>query len=747
MGEIADAGFGLPTAGQVVALARQKGWGPEKAAAELLAARDQVIADAKRDPFRYGMEPPIWWVYDALTDFPTCTAMVLAHLAWRMGRPAERVWEEFKGKMRECLGFADPVRHVLVSGANRSGKSEMAAKRSIQLAVGKDDARVWALFMKQEASQEKQQPLYWKYLPCEWQRDNRSGHPTYIGYKSATGFSESRFVLPNGSYVGFRYYSQDVGETAEGGEVDLAAPDELMPLEWVDALIKRTSTRNGRILLTFTPIDGYTPTVAVWQSGMQVVRWAPAYVLPTDNGAPLPHLALGLTAEEYAELEAADREKRVPRAPESRPEDVVAWMEDQRSEVRDQRSEVRGQRSEVRGQGSEVRGQIHSDAEGRSFELAPRVAKCVNPDMAVIWFHPMDNPYGYPRRVVKDNLAAAVRKGRDEVRCRVYGIAVKQFQMKFPKFDVAVHVVPDAQIPKQGWNYNLMDPAGGRNFAMAWFRSTKMCDYVYREWPGEYEIPGVGVPGPWAKPSGRKMGRNDGDMDDGQKDFGWGLDRYQYEIARLERWEDWKRWWLASGQDFDAVAGDDDMLGWEDGHGAEEVMELRLMDSRPAVAQIRVGGSDMTSLIEEMNKRGMNWIQAPGLSVEEGVAMINDAMDFERDAAGRVVRQPKLKIAASCKNLIFALTQWQNADGKTGATKDFVDLVRYFFQAGLSLGNGARELRSYGGTSHNAGGRGANNELAQRARNAIVEEIGRGPVEGGTTGRCVKRAGGRGGGR
>ncbi len=730
MPEITDAGIGLPTLAQVKALAGQRGWAPEKAVAELLAARDRVLADAKRDPFRYGMEPPIWWVYDALTDFPTCTEQVRGHLAWRMGLPAERVWDEFKGRMRACLGFADPVRHVLVSGANRSGKSEMAAKRSIQLAVHKDDARVWALFMKQEASQEKQQPLYWKYLPCEWQRDNRSGKPTYIGYKSATGFSESRFVLPNGSYVGFRYYSQDVQETVEGGEVDLAAPDELMPLEWVDALIKRTSTRNGKILLTFTPVDGYTPTVAVWQNGMRVVRYSPAYVLPTDTGEPLPHLALGLTREEYAELDLADRERRPARAPESRPEDVVGWIEEERSEVRDQRSEVRGQ--------------IHSDAAGRPFEWAPRVAKCVNPDMAVIWFHPMDNPYGYPRRVVKDNLAAAVRRGRDEVRCRVYGIAVKQFQMRFPKFDVAVHVVPDAQIPKDGWNYNLMDPAGGRNFAMAWFRSTKACDYLYRDWPGNYEIPGIGVPGPWAKPSGRKMGKNDGDMDDGQKDFGWGLDRYQYEIARLERWTDWERWWQASGQDFDAVAGDDDMLGWEDGHGAAEMIELRLMDSRPAVAQIRVGGSDMTSLIEEMNKRGMNWMQAPGLSVEEGVAMINDALDYERDSMGRIVRQPRLKIAASCTNVIFALTQWQNADGKNGATKDFIDLLRYFFQAGLSLGNGARELRSVGGAGHGTGGRGANSELAQRARNAIVEEIGRGTAET-PGGAHVKRAGGRGG--
>jgi hypothetical protein len=106
---------------------------------------------------------------------------------------------------------------------------------------------------------------------------------------------------------------------------------------------------------------------------------------------------------------------------------------------------------------------------------------------------------------------------------------------------------------------------------------------------------------------------------------------------------------------------------------------------------------------------------------------------------GRVVRQPRLKIAASCVNVIFAMTQWQNADGKTGATKDFIDLLRYFFQAGLSLGQGARELRSYGGCSHT---RQVSSELAQRAKAGIVEGIGESSGY-----RNVKRAGGRGRGR
>jgi hypothetical protein len=538
-------------------------------------------------------------------------------------------------------------------------------------------------------------------------------------------------VLPNGSYVGFRYYTQDVQDTAEGGEVDLAAPDELMPLEWVDALIKRTSTRNGRILLTFTPVDGYTPTVAVWQNGMSVVRWGPGYVLDTDGKGPLPHLALGLTKEEYETLNEAEMvyPPKMVSAPESRPEDVVKWIEDG-------------------GDGKSV----CEEAKGRSFEWVPRVAKCVNEDMAVLWTSPMDNPYGYPRRVIKDNLAAAVRKGRDEVRCRVYGIAVKAYMMRFPKLEPNIHVIPDAAVPKDGLNYCILDPAGGRNWAIGWIRSTPECDYLYRCWPGNYDVPGVGTIGAWAKTSGRRNGKNDGEIDDGQKDLGWGLDRYKFEIARLEGWLDCQRWnmTLHGGDGLDAIPDEDELATWDEENGAREVMDLRMIDSRAAASEIRVGESQKTSLIEQLNQRGMNWVQAPGLSIEEGVSMINDALAYELGANGvGYARAPRLKIAASCTNVIFALTTWQQADGLKGATKDWIDILRYFYQAELALGQGNRALRTSSKRGRAAGGRSRGGWEPPSKRPGLIElpwdEEANGRTQGMVMGGRVVRVRGAGG--
>ena len=666
MAELHDAWWCLPSRVEIERAAERLGCDMLSAAEKLLSARDMMIAEATSNPLEHGFEPPIWWVYDALVDFPVCSPYARNELAWRLGRPADKVFEEFKGRMRERLGFKRAVRHVLVNGGNRTSKSDMAAKKCDQLALHKTGAQVWALFEKMEESQLKQQPLFWRYLPPELQHDDRSGKPTYIGYKRATGFSESRYVLPNNSLVAFRYYTQDE-RMAEGGDLDMVAPDELMPLSLVDSLIKRTSTVRGKLLLTFTPIEGYTPTVAAWQTGMTVIRDKPAYLLPMDDKEPLIHTELGLTREELEELEAAELGKRVARAPESRPEDICQWLDDEGTHT-----------------------PLAPEAAGRAFEWMPRVAKCVNEDMAVIWFMPSDNPYGTPRMVIKDNMGAAQRKGRDEIRCRVYGKAVKQFTMNFPKFTADIHCLPRAKIPPKGINYCLHDPAGDRSGALLYIRTTPTCDYVYREFPGNYPVPGHGVPGPWAKTSGRNKGKNDGDRDDGQREFaGCGLEFYRFVMAWLEGWSDFRAW-AREGHGFDEIPDEDVVGAWYDENGTEEPIDMRYMDSRPAGAHTG-NGPDRTTLLEVYNNNtGTYWVQAPGLRIEEGVRLINDALDFRKNDANEIVQAPKLIICDQCVNTIFALGTWQNADGSKGATKDWIDLLRYFYQAGLSLCGGER---------------------------------------------------------
>ena len=129
--------------------------------------------------------------------------------------------------------------------------------------------------------------------------------------------------------------------------------------------------------------------------------------------------------------------------------------------------------------------------------------KCVSEKgkRAVVFFHSSDNPYGNPKEV----WGMIAGKPEDFVKERFYGVALKEMRARFPKFNLDVHVVAPEEVPADGTNYKMVDPCSGRNFFMLWIRVTPEHAYVYREWPGDYYIEGVGVPGPWALPDGKKM--------------------------------------------------------------------------------------------------------------------------------------------------------------------------------------------------------------------------------------------------
>lgn len=331
--------------------------------------------------------------------------------------------------------------------------------------------------------------------------------------------------------------------------------------------------------------------------------------------------------------------------------------------------------------------------------MAPRVARCFDPKRAVIWFEVFDNPYAEPAELI----AREIGKGADRVRTILYGIPVKSRSATFAKYNEMVHVIDDDQIPEVGFNYCIMDPAGTRNDALIWVRSTPTCDYVYREWPGSYHIPGVGVPGPWAKSSGRKKGWNDGDRDEGSDSFGFGFSRMKYEVARLEGWRDYEAWAKNQApidlEDGVALPMEDELEEWDEEHGAREGVVGRFMDSRPAASK-RMENEGEVTLLDQWNKLdGWDWGTTPGNSVEGGTSMIVDALgcpagarDGGEDEEDEKEIPTRLRIAKSCRNVRFALATYTGSDGGKGAVKDWIDLLRYFYRMGFALCGGADPL-------------------------------------------------------
>jgi hypothetical protein len=275
---------------------------------------------------------------------------------------------------------------------------------------------------------------------------------------------------------------------------------------------------------------------------------------------------------------------------------------------------------------------------GAAQNMVPRVQQPQRQNAIIIYFHTSDNPFeGYD--TMRETLEGA---SREEILCRAYGVPTRAIVQRFPKFRDAVHVIPPDKIPKIGTNYQIVDPAGNKNWFMLWVRIDPMGrHYVYREWPcpGQY-IPGIGDLGQWAEADGKLA---DGKAGPAQLGLGWGLKRYYEEMQRLE---------------------------------GDETLAERWMDSRFGNTPSQKADHS-TTIIEEFMDLGVIFQPAPLDPINEGVTLINSLLDYEEteDPANR--KEPHLYISSECLNTIFALKIWTGKDGPHGASKDPVDCLRY----------------------------------------------------------------------
>ncbi|HYD00317.1 MAG TPA: hypothetical protein VEB22_03755, partial [Phycisphaerales bacterium] len=473
---------------------------------------------------------------------------------------------------------------------------------------------------------------------------------TYIAYKEKTGFSEGSFVLPN--HVRGRFWTYEGGvDKLQGPTVQGAWGDELMPPEFLTAVGSRVARAGAGAVffVTFAPIHGHNPVVQELCDGAHTCREITAFLNPKDGGPKDVARYLGLAEDEYDQLRAwhaRQGKPPYPQVPHSRPEDCSAWL-----------------RRES--------GQPAVPA-GRKFKTHPRVMKSVDPEeqRAVVFLNGSDNPFGNPLSVYLTHASAS-----EEMANRYfYGFTTKARTRKFPRFDEKVHTIEDSAIPVAGTNYMWEDPADGRNPFRTWIRLTPKAAYVYREWPGTYEIPDIGgVPGPWALPHGKLA---DGAAGPGQDNFGLGLLDLKRELARLEGWEDAKGWKLESDRNL--------VKTWFAEHGARERIERRFIDSRYASSPHRENDRP-TTLLENYADIGLYYEVTPGDDIEEGVMLINDLLYYDSTRPVDALNCPKLFIAKSCANTIFALKTWTGKDGRKAATKDPIDNLRYFVLQGLGF--------------------------------------------------------------
>jgi phage terminase large subunit-like protein len=384
-----------------------------------LEARRVALEMQRNDPLRFGYEPDIWLVCRALLGMDSIPDIVRRSLADRTGVDYARCWHVWRDGLCSNFGMGRFCSEMLINGANRAGKTDFAAKLVNEIAETRNKL-IWVGAAQADASIEVEQKRVQHYLPSDKKGRTIKTDTDYLNYSEKNGFTGASFCL-HGSRVKFATYKQDLKAALEGMEYDFAWPDEEVPHDWLDALRMRTASRNGRIVCTFTPISGYTPVVADFQDGLRMVKTCTAYMLPRDGGDPLPWMALGLEKWEYEELVRRQNagDKLPQRVPSSRAEECCSW----------------GMSSTGQAQGAART----EGASSRSFDRVPRVGIKGDGGRCVVWFHGRDNPYGNPMEVIRKAMAST--NAVEEIKKRVYGIALKAKGKRFKLFDKSVHVV------------------------------------------------------------------------------------------------------------------------------------------------------------------------------------------------------------------------------------------------------------------------------------------------------------------
>jgi hypothetical protein len=259
-----------------------------------------------------------------------------------------------------------------------------------------------------------------------------------------------------------------------------------------------------------------------------------------------------------------------------------------------------------------------------------------------------DNPF------IPPNWIFELMKGRpkEEIMAIAHGIPSKSATTPFPKFDETVHVIKadcmpwihpqtEADSEAEFTRYQVIDPSGSKPWFVIWAAIDPMEKiYVYAEFPDQSY-------GNWAEAGNTAEGK----AGPAQKPNGWGISDYKDTFAHIEN--------------------------------GTEIFE-RVIDPRLGAATTQTQDGS-TSIISELEDAGITVIAAPGLTIDHGLQLINDRLNYDSSKPISSLNTPKLFISDACVNLIDAFKNYTARGGKDEASKDPIDCVRYLLENGADF--------------------------------------------------------------
>ena len=170
--------------------------------------------------------------------------------------------------------------HVILGG-NRSAKTFFASRMLVHLAQTIPEAEIRSMHLSEERSIADSQRYIWENLPARYKRSKKKSATHSLQYNQKNGFNSAKAILPptdptaeRGSTIYFNNYRQYMADPQifEGWSAHCIHLEEEVPESIFTTLLGRTADFHGRLILTFTTLQGWTPLVNSLLKGAETVR-------------------------------------------------------------------------------------------------------------------------------------------------------------------------------------------------------------------------------------------------------------------------------------------------------------------------------------------------------------------------------------------------------------------------------------------------------------------------------------------
>ena len=169
--------------------------------------------------------------------------------------------------------------HVIFGG-NRSGKTTFASRLLVHLAQQIPEAELRSFHVTEDRSIEDTQKFVWDAIPKRYKAMKKRSDVHSLSYTHKNGFTDGKVIFPpmdgykRGSYLRFNNYRQFLqdAQIIEGMTAHCIHLEEECPARLFETLLARVADYHGRIVMTFTTLQGWTDLVSSLLRGAETVK-------------------------------------------------------------------------------------------------------------------------------------------------------------------------------------------------------------------------------------------------------------------------------------------------------------------------------------------------------------------------------------------------------------------------------------------------------------------------------------------